>query len=69
MAATSECTALAVRAYFQNGTLPQAGKICPIESTLFGNATAAGVTRRDESLSAALAALKESVKIPRLGIF
>jgi hypothetical protein len=68
-AATSECTALTVRAYFQNGTLPRPGTICGIESTLFGNATALGMTRRDQGVSAALKTLRGSMKIPRLGRF
>jgi hypothetical protein len=66
-AATSVCTTLAVRAYFQNGTLPRPGTVCGIDSVLFGNGTTAGVSRRDEGLVSALAAVREGVKIPRFG--
>jgi hypothetical protein len=58
---------LAVRAYFQNGTLPKAGTVCPIESTLFGNGSASGVSKRDEGLTAALSELRKKVQIPRYG--
>jgi hypothetical protein len=68
-AATSECSALAVRAYFQNGTLPRPGTVCAIESVLFGNGATSGVARRDRDLASALATLKETVKIPRYGRF
>jgi hypothetical protein len=68
-AATSECSALAIRAYFQNGTLPHPGTICTIESTLFGDNSMPAVTRRDESLASALGALRENAKIRRYGWF
>jgi hypothetical protein len=58
---------LAVRAYFQNGTLPKAGTVCPIESTLFGDGTTSTASKRDDGLTAALADLRKKVKIPRFG--
>lgn len=33
--ATSLCTHKAVRAYFQNGTLPEEGTVCETESNIF----------------------------------
>jgi hypothetical protein len=36
LAGTSPCTAQALAAYFQNGTLPAAGTVCPIEESMFG---------------------------------
>ncbi|THH27977.1 hypothetical protein EUX98_g6208 [Antrodiella citrinella] len=35
IAAASLCTAKAVRAYFQNGTLPEDGTVCAVESRMF----------------------------------
>jgi hypothetical protein len=67
LAATSECAALAIRAYFQNGTLPQPGKTCSIENTMFGNSSASAVARRDEGLASSLIALRETAKVPRYG--
>jgi hypothetical protein len=68
-AATSKCNALAVREYFQKGTLPKAGTVCPIESTLFGNGTASDISKRDDGLTAALSELRKKTKIPRFGRF
>jgi hypothetical protein len=68
-AATSKCNALAVREYFQKGTLPKVGTVCPIESTLFGNETSSGVGKRDDGLTAALSELRKKAKIPRFGRF
>ncbi|KAH8079799.1 TAP-like protein-domain-containing protein [Cristinia sonorae] len=35
-AATSLCTAKTIRAYFQNGTLPDKGTVCDVQSQMFG---------------------------------
>lgn len=35
--ASSLCTAKAIRAYFRNGTMPEEGTICEIESQMFGS--------------------------------
>jgi len=43
-AATSSCTQSLVRAYFQNGTLPSNGTICPVDVQLFESS--ANVTTR-----------------------
>jgi len=34
--ATSLCTSKAVRAYFRNGTMPDPGTVCEVESSIFG---------------------------------
>ncbi|KAJ7259812.1 Alpha/Beta hydrolase protein [Mycena rebaudengoi] len=49
MTAPSLCTSKYFRAYFQNGTLPEPGTVCPVEATLFG---APPATKR-ETLSVA----------------
>lgn len=36
LAAPSLCTAKAIRAYFRNGTLPEPGTMCDIQSQIFG---------------------------------
>ncbi|KAJ7474199.1 TAP-like protein-domain-containing protein [Mycena latifolia] len=53
--APSLCTSTYFRAYFQNGTLPPPGTVCPVDATLFG---AAPNTKRDEEDATVLAALK-----------
>ncbi|THH28198.1 hypothetical protein EUX98_g5998 [Antrodiella citrinella] len=35
ISATSLCTAKAIRAYFRNGTLPQEGAVCDVQSSIF----------------------------------
>ncbi|KAK7028826.1 hypothetical protein VNI00_014839 [Paramarasmius palmivorus] len=42
LAGSSTCTYAAVAAYFSNGTLPQEGTVCAVESQLFPNATESG---------------------------
>ena len=68
----STCTALAIRAYYANGTLPAAGTICQTDTKMFENpansSAQGGVTfpKRslleygDRSLAEAVRALRES---------
>ncbi|KAF7340398.1 AB hydrolase-1 domain-containing protein [Mycena venus] len=68
MTAPSICTSTYFRQYFQNGTLPEPGTVCPVEATLFGTPTNSTASRRDalsaneEKLLAALKAIGDAVR-------
>ncbi|TCD60883.1 hypothetical protein EIP91_009374 [Steccherinum ochraceum] len=67
LAATSKCTARAIRAYFQNGTLPKEGTVCEIESSIFADElSVTGLEDPDWELMRASHELQQSYFIPRL---
>jgi hypothetical protein len=66
-AGTSQCTFQAVRAYFQNGTLPAPGIVCPIEETMFGNTTAVPSSKDDLALTSAVRQLVRNTKVKMFG--
>lgn len=65
--ATSVCTAKVVRAYFQNGTLPEEGTVCGTESSIFGDGvSAAGLVGEDLELLRASHELQQKSYVPFL---
>ncbi|KAJ7277286.1 Alpha/Beta hydrolase protein [Mycena rebaudengoi] len=48
-AAQSTCTFLHLRQYFQNGTLPKAGTVCPVDEELFPSASSSNSTAKRAS--------------------
>ncbi|OSC97430.1 alpha/beta-hydrolase [Trametes coccinea BRFM310] len=69
ISAPSLCTAKYIRAYFENGTLPEGGTECEVDELPFvgrvGNAFTPSVGSEDEELFEALRSLSEAV--PRIG--
>jgi len=69
LAAASVCTVKAVRAYFQNGTLPKEGTICDVESRIFDgelSVAVAGLDREDRELLRASYELQQNYFVPVL---
>ncbi|TCD60878.1 hypothetical protein EIP91_009369 [Steccherinum ochraceum] len=65
--ATSVCTAKVVRAYFQNGTLPEEGTVCGTESSIFGDGvSAAGLVGEGLALLRASYELQQKSYVPFL---
>ncbi|KAJ7250172.1 Alpha/Beta hydrolase protein [Mycena haematopus] len=70
MTAPSLCTSTYFRQYFQNGTLPPSGTVCPVEASLFGSPTSTNstasrrnaLTAEDEELLAALKVIADAVR-------
>ncbi|KAJ7751892.1 Alpha/Beta hydrolase protein [Mycena maculata] len=66
--APSICTSTYFRQYFQNGSLPAPGTVCPVEASLFGapaNSTAsrrAALSAEEEEVLAALKIIGDSVR-------
>ncbi|KAJ7088372.1 Alpha/Beta hydrolase protein [Mycena belliarum] len=60
LTAPSLCTVGYFRAYFQNGTLPPPGTVCPVDVQLFGGPSSSNATKRteEEGDTAVLTALK-----------
>ena len=68
LAAPSVCTARRVRAYFQNGTLPEEGAVCEADEVPFvGRMRAEAVDAEEAELVWATRKLAEAV--PRFGMF
>lgn len=70
LAAASLCTARVVRDYFRNGTLPEEGKECEVESRMFGGPVDAEATSQlgeeDEVLMRAMKELSQNWETPML---
>ncbi|KAH8114404.1 TAP-like protein-domain-containing protein [Phellopilus nigrolimitatus] len=67
--ATSLCTAKAIRAYFRNGTLPEKGTVCDVESSIFGNDLSLNVhslSVEDQQLLRASRSLESNYFVPTL---
>ncbi|KAI5122028.1 hypothetical protein M0805_008019 [Coniferiporia weirii] len=70
ISATSLCTVRAIRAYFQDGTLPEAGTVCETESSIFGGGLSVNtnaLNEEDRRLLQASQMLQESYFVPALG--
>jgi hypothetical protein len=67
LAGTSPCTMHAIGAYFQNGTLPAAGTVCPVEETMFGTSKALSSTQGRE-FTHAVRQLARNAQIKPLGL-
>jgi hypothetical protein len=64
LVAPSLCTHGALRAYFQDGTLPKEGIVCPVDAELFpsaANATKRTLSARDSNLLDAVRAIGDVV--------
>lgn len=57
LAASSSCTAKAVRAYFREGKLPEPGTVCEIESKMFTQADSEALSMQDYLTSEDIAAI------------
>jgi hypothetical protein len=68
LAAASLCTAKVVRAYFQNGTMPEPGAECEIESRLFGGSSVRALSVDDAELLAAVEELSENFEVPPMHV-
>ncbi|TCD64930.1 hypothetical protein EIP91_003427 [Steccherinum ochraceum] len=67
IAATSQCTFSAIRAYFQNGTLPEEGTVCDIQSTIFGDEVGvSGLANPDWELLRAARELQQNYFVPTI---
>jgi len=67
IAATSLCTVKAIRAYFQNGTLPEKGTVCEVESSIFGDALdMSSLNAEDRELVEASQILQQANFVPVL---
>ncbi|KAJ7908232.1 hypothetical protein B0H13DRAFT_2017302 [Mycena leptocephala] len=64
--APSICTSTYFRQYFQNGTLPEPGTVCPVDVTLFAPANAPGrrgaLSAQEEELLQALKVIGDAVR-------
>jgi len=70
IAATSICTSKAIRNYFANGTLPEEGTVCQVESSIFKGISddyVATLSSDDRSLLEASRVLHERYPIARFG--
>ncbi|GJE89473.1 alpha/beta hydrolase [Phanerochaete sordida] len=69
LAATSLCTAKAIRAYFKDGKLPPNGTVCGVESRMFpvGTEIQLSLQGEDREVMDAWRGIRASVEIPKLG--
>lgn len=65
IAAVSQCSASAMRAYMRDGTLPQNGTVCEIESQYFEQKAPATTKRSEDEAVKAWRALVSSAPVPR----
>ncbi|KIP02216.1 hypothetical protein PHLGIDRAFT_305697 [Phlebiopsis gigantea 11061_1 CR5-6] len=70
LAATSLCTAKAIREYFREGKLPENGTVCEIEDSIFptGKENVKMLSNEDQAIMAAWSDLSSRFEVPRLGM-
>lgn len=72
LAATSICTAKAIREYFREGKLPKNGTVCPVESSIFPSddeiKSVQALEGEDREMMETWREIRGSFEVPKLGM-